>query len=73
MTRQHGRGEPETLHSGSDMETQAKHHLVAGCLRAAAESGMTDNQIFEKGEIPLRTVKRLTAKMQAGEPLRPAC
>ena len=55
------------------METQVQHHLVAGCLRAAAESGMTDKQIFEKGEIPLRSVNRLTAKMQAGEPIRPAC
>ena len=48
LTRQHIRGQDEIFHSGSVMNKRAKRQIVAGCLRAAAESGVADNWVSEK-------------------------
>lgn len=54
------------------MNRQAKRHLVAGCLRAAAESGFTDKQVAAKCGVTWRTVMRIKAKIRAGETLEDA-
>ena len=50
------------------MDEQAKRQIVAGCLRAAAESGMADNRVSEKFGVPLRT-KGLKVNIRAGNTL----
>ena len=44
------------LESRSVMDKQAKRHLVAGCLRAAAGSGLTEAQVAERCSVSLRGV-----------------
>ena len=54
------------------MGRQAKRHLVAGCLCAAAVSGMTVKQFSLKGGVQLRTVTLIKAKIRAGMTLEDA-
>ena len=42
-----------TFHSGSGKDTWVKYQKAAECLRAATESGMTDNRVSDKLEVLL--------------------
>ena len=61
-------GQHETVHPGSVMDKQAKRQIVAGCLSAAVESGMAENRVSEKFEVPLRK-KGFKANIRAGKTL----
>ena len=54
------------------MDKRAKRHLVAGCLRAAAGSGLTEAQVAERCGVSRRTVQRVKAKIRRGDSLEDA-
>ena len=54
------------------MDKRSKRHLVAGCLRAAAGSGLTEAQVAERCGVSRRTVQRVKAKIRRGDSLEDA-
>ena len=54
------------------MDFEVKRHVVAGFVRAAADSGLTEVQIAEHCNVSRSTVQRVKAKILAGQTLKDA-